>query len=151
MSFFLTSKGKSETKKRSLTKIKSQLFYSVPRGLSLFHIQIQRLLTFTLTGTPLKVRWFSPFILLGISVSASLFVGSKGNHTSPLTVSDCVDDIYACLSVWMVFFFPVFQVSEESAFPSPGHFLQFQNADTKVLTLYLLENNRKTFRRSPSW
>lgn len=30
-------------------------------------------------------------------------------------------------------------------------FLPFQSADTKVLTLCLQENNRKTFMRNPSW
>lgn len=86
---------------------KTWLFYSVPRGFSLFHMQILRVLTFALTGIPLNVASFSPFISLGISVSGSLFGGSKGNHTSPLTVSNCVDDIYTCLSVWLFFFFSV--------------------------------------------
>lgn len=123
--FFFLTRSHQKAKPRQYKLInenKTWLFYSVPRGLSLFHIQILRLLTFTLTGIPLNVASFSHFISLGISVSGSLFEGSKGNHTSPLTVSDCVDDIYACLSVWILFFFSVFQVSEESAFSSTGHF-----------------------------
>lgn len=108
-----------------------------------FHIQMLRMLTFVFTGTLLKVASFSPFISLGISGSGSLFGESKGNHMSPLAVLDCVDDIYACLSV-LIFFSSVPSLWGVSISLSRT-FSPFQSADTKVLT-----NDRKMFMRSPS-
>lgn len=101
--FFLGThiKRQDRDNRSSLTKIKHGSFMQFPEVF--FHIHIPSLLTFTLAGTPLKVASFSPFISLGISVSASLFGESNGSHTSPLAVSDCVDDIYACLSVRIFF------------------------------------------------
>lgn len=130
------------------------LLFRSPRLQYVSHLNIPRPLTFTLTGTFLKVAGFSPFILLGISVSASLFAGSNGNHMSPLAVSDCVDDIYACLSVRVCFFLSFFFFSVPCLrgvrISLSRTFLQFQSADMKALTRKLLENNRKRSMRSPS-
>lgn len=55
-----------------------------------------------------------------------------------------------CQYGWVFFFFSIPGLWGVSISLSRT-FLPFQSADTKVLTLCLQENNRKTFMRNPSW